>query len=522
MAIVPPPSRNDPCPCGSGRRYKQCHGALAPGAEPGIDDLDALLARAMEAQRANRLDDAARMYDEVLERAPGLPDALHMRGVVDFSRGDAAGAVRRIEQALATGLDTSELRYNLKIARELAVDIATEPARRRAIDEAARRPRRHDDTFVAPDDVRLLAFYLPQYHRIDENDEWWGLGFTEWTNVRRATPNFAGHAQPRMPADLGWYDLMDPDVRERQAAFARAYGIGGFCYYYYWFEGRRLLEQPLDAVLASGRPDFPFCVFWANEDWKRTWDGGRNEVLVAQRHSADDDRAFLRGLLPAFRDPRYLRVLDQPLLMVYRGESLPDPVRTFDTWRTMAIEAGEMPPYIVTADTSPHGSPLEIGADASVAFPPHRLSSPLLRADPPPGLRPDFAGRLYDARSVAARAACAPEPEHTHFQTAVPMWDNTPRRQRDGTILVNASPPVFRAWLSDCFARARTMLPPGQRIVFVNAWNEWAEGAYLEPDAAHGRAYLEAALEARYVPADGERIADIVARLMREGPTAAP
>lgn len=315
-----------------------------------------------------------------------------------------------------------------------------------------------------------------------------------------------------MPVDLGWYDLMDPDVRERQAAFARAYGIGGFCYYYYWFEGRRLLEQPLDAVLASGRPDFPFCVFWANEDWKRTWDGGRNEVPrraapLGRRRSRVPARpaAGVPGI------PRYLRALDQPLLMVYRGESLPDPVRTFDTWRTMAIEAGEMPPYIVTADTSPHGSPLEIGADASVAFPPHRLSSPLLRADPPPGLRPDFAGRLCtDARSVAARAACAPEPEHTHFQTAVPMWDNTPRRQRDGTILVNASPPVFRAWLSDCFARARTMLPPGQRIVFVNAWNEWAEGAYLEPDAAHGRAYLEAALEARYVPADGERIADIV------------
>ncbi|MBP6564332.1 MAG: glycoside hydrolase family 99-like domain-containing protein [Burkholderiales bacterium] len=516
MSIAPPPSRNDPCPCGSGRRYKQCHGAMfATGTPARADVLDELLRRAIALHRQNRYVEAGRLYDEALALSPDLPDALHMRGAVDLSLGDAAAAIRRIEQALAAGLDTPAARHNLELARELALDIAAEPARRRAMDEAARRVRQPDDVYVPPSDVELLAFLLPQFHRIDENDEWWGLGFTEWTNVRRAEPNFPGHGQPHVPADLGYYDLLDPDVRMRQAELARSHGITGFCYYYYWFEGRRLLEQPLDAVLASGSPAFPFCVFWANEDWRRTWDGGRNEVLVAQRYSQEDDRAFIRTLLPAFRDPRYIRVLGQPLLLVYRCDTLPDAIRTFDTWRAVCIEAGEMPPFIVKADTTGGGTPLEVGADASVAFPPHRLESPLLRADPPPGLRPDFEGRLYDARSVSARAACAPEPDHLHFQTVVPMWDNTPRRQRDGTIFLNASPAVFRASLRDCFMRARTMLPPGQRFVFVNAWNEWAEGAYLEPDIAHGRAYLEAAMEARHLPADGERIADVVARLMR-------
>ena len=492
------------------------------GAPASDDPLDDLLQRALALHRQNRYAEAGRLYDEVLALSPGLPDALHMRGAVDLSLCDANAAIDRIEAARAAGLDTPALRYNLRLAHELAHEIATEPGRRQAVDEAARRIRKPDDEFVSPGDVELIAFFLPQFHRIDENDNWWGLGFTEWTNVRRAMPSFPGHVQPRAPSELGYYDLLDPDVRLRQAALARAHGVTGFCYYHYWFEGRRLLEQPLDAVLASHSPDFPFCVCWANEDWRRTWDGGRNEILVAQRYSEEDDRAFIRALLPAFRDPRYIRVLGQPLLLIYRCDTLPDPMRTFDTWRALCIEAGMMPPFIVKVDTLTGGSPPEVGADASVAFPPHRLESHTLDADPPPGLRPDFAGRLYDARSVAARAACAPEPEHLHFQTAVPMWDNTPRRQRDGTIFLNASPPVFRASLRDCFMRARTMLPPGQRFVFVNAWNEWAEGAYLEPDTAHGRAYLEAALEARYVPADGERIADIVARLMREGPPAAP
>ena len=188
-------------------------------------------------------------------------------------------------------------------------------------------------------DIRPIAFYLPQFHPTPENDEWWGKGFTEWTNVTKARPLFPGHYQPQLPADMGFYDLRLPEAREAQAALAREYGIHGFCYYHYWFNGRRILERPFNEVLASGKPDFPFCLCWANENWTRVWDGGEKNVLLEQKYSHEDDLAHIESLIPAFRDERYIRIDGKPLFLVYRTGLLPNPARTAEIWREAAKRA---------------------------------------------------------------------------------------------------------------------------------------------------------------------------------------
>jgi hypothetical protein len=188
--------------------------------------------------------------------------------------------------------------------------------------------------------VRLIAFYLPQFHPIPENDDWWGKGFTEWRNVVQAKPLFPGHYQPHLPADLGFYDLRVPETRQAQADLAREYGIHGFCYYHYWFKGRRLLERPFNEVLTSGQPDFPFCLCWANESWTRAWDGQSGVILMKQEYSEEDDYQHIRWLSNVFRDKRYIRYEGKPLFLVYRVRDLPNPLQTTEIWRNEARRAG--------------------------------------------------------------------------------------------------------------------------------------------------------------------------------------
>lgn len=339
----------------------------------------------------------------------------------------------------------------------------------------------------------VVAFYLPQFHPVPENDAWWGKGFTEWTNVVKAKPLFDGHQQPHLPADLGFYDLRVPEVREQQATLARTHGIDAFCYYHYWFGGRRVLGRPLDEVLRTGRPDLPFCLCWANENWTRAWDAGEHEILLAQEYNEVEQAEHLRFLVRAFSDPRHLRVDDRPVFLIYRAPAIPH-VRTFvERLREASVAAGAGDPYVVKCDTHlQFDDPADHGCDAAAEFPPHGMSERNTPLDVP-GLTPGNV--VFDYGDVAASYLDQPDPPWVRHKAVFPSWDNTSRRGDGRSIIVHGSTPeAYEGWLREVCARARRQDGPG--LVFVNAWNEWAEGAHLEPDERHGRAYLRATARA--------------------------
>ncbi len=343
-----------------------------------------------------------------------------------------------------------------------------------------------------PAAVRAIAMYLPQFHRVPENDHWWGPGFTEWTNVRRGRPMFAGHHQPHVPhPDVGYYDLDDETVLERQAALAREHGIHGFCFYHYWFDGRRILEKPVERLLRSGRPDFPFCLCWANENWTRTWDGLDREVLLEQRHGPDSDERFIRDLLPALRDPRYIHVDGKPLLAVYRPGLLAAPAETAARWRSICVQEGLPGLHLVAFHSFDRGDPRAYGFDAAVEFPPLQIPGVNLARTGVPGLMPEFRGGVLDYRAAISHSLARPTPPYPLYRGVMPGWDNTARRMERGTAWINSSPERYGLWLRGAVDRMRREQPPERQLVFINAWNEWAEGAHLEPDCRDGYRNLE-------------------------------
>ena len=339
---------------------------------------------------------------------------------------------------------------------------------------------------------QVLAFYLPQFHTLPENDAWHGRGFTEWTVVAKSKPLFAGHRQPNLPGELGFYDLRVPETRYLQARLAREHGISGFLYYHYWFSGRRMLGRPFQEVLASGQPDFPFALCWANESWYRRWQGSTDEMLLEQVFSEQDDLAHIKWLIEAFRDPRYIRVNGRPLLAVYRAHHLPDPNRTVELWRRECEAAGVPHPWLIMFETSEDvREPGELGFDASAEFVPHLVSS-LIEAQ---RFGEGGVHISYDYEDVVAAYLDRPAVPWPRYPCVATGWDNSPRRQAgEALILRDASPDGYGRWLEE--ATRRQMATSGaDGIVFVNVWNEWAEGAYLEPDVAQGRALLEVTKE---------------------------
>ena len=337
---------------------------------------------------------------------------------------------------------------------------------------------------------KFIAFFLPQYHVIPENEAWWGPGFTDWQNVLRAGPRFPGHDQPHLPGELGAYDLLDPTVWADQANLADQNGISGFCYYHYWFQGRQLLQGPFDGVLATPFPDFPFSLCWANEDWTRSWDGRSGQVLVRQTYSADDDVDHIRALLPAFADRRYIRIDGAPLFLVYKVSKLPDPVATAKRWRDVARAAGFPDLCLASVESarSEHGDPRHLGFDIAVEFQPDwTMVGPgfprrLMRKIAPPALAQDV---VIEYRQVVERAIAKAPAGYPRVPCVMPGWDNSPRRRRGAVIIRNSTPALYRYWLQACAKRAE------RGLVFINAWNEWAEGCHLEPSLQQGDSYLD-------------------------------
>jgi hypothetical protein len=353
----------------------------------------------------------------------------------------------------------------------------------------------------------VVALYLPQFHPSPENDQFWGTGFTEWRSVVAAAPRYEGHRQPRRPGELGFYDLRLADTRAQQAELARSHGIDAFMYYHYWFEGRRVLGRPLDEVLASGEPDFPFCLCWANHDWNRNQNGRPDELLVEQRYSEADDLAHAHFLVTAFADRRYLRVDGRPLFAIYRTQELPDAARTMRVLGEACDAAGVPRPFVVRFETN--GSEIEPalhGCDAAAELYPHWLHHhPELQPEPVRVGRPHDWFCRYD--DVAATSLSRPNPGWRRYPCVVPDWDTSARRPDDFAWgVIGSTPDGYLNWLCGALGRESAAAGDGPKLVFVNAWNEWSECGYLEPDLDHGRAYLEATRSA--VEAVGGRRAD--------------
>jgi glycosyl transferase family WbsX len=357
----------------------------------------------------------------------------------------------------------------------------------------------------ASPDVRLIAFYLPQFHPVVENDRWWGTGFTDWRNVVRATPLFEGHYQPRLPGELGFYDLRVDEVRRRQVELARAHGIHGFCYYYYWFNGRRILEHPLERYVADKSIDFPFCICWANENWSRRWDGGNREVLLVQEHDTASDMKFIRDVIPLFKDPRYIRVNGMPLLVLYRADLLKFPAATAAGWREECEKAGLPGIHLCAAQTFEVSDPRPLGFDSACEFPPHKHAVGHITQDLR-GLPEGFNGWVCDYELVARHSLTAPVPDYPLYRGLFPSWDNSARKRDQALIFHNADPHRYEYWLRGLVEYTRQNLVGDQRLIFINAWNEWAEGAHLEPDLKYGPAYLEATLRALSGQTDPEQL----------------
>jgi len=346
--------------------------------------------------------------------------------------------------------------------------------------------------------IKPIAFYLPQYYPFEENNRFWGKGFTEWHNVSRALPLFPGHYQPRLAGELGYYDLRLKEVMKRQIELAGQHGIYGFCFHHYYLDNKPIMRKPIDLFLKNKDLVFKFCLHWANESWTVRWDGEKQKggVLLNQTHDDTENMGFIKDALPAFRDERYIRVEGKPVLLIYRPALFPDLNRTADKWRKYCKNLGLNGLYIVLVHTFFDNSknPKQYGCDAAVEFPPHQ-SFIIPKKLNVPYYTNELEINVFDYKKLAAFSMKMKQPSYTLFRGIMPDWDNT-ARTKTPKIYHGSSPAVYQEWLTRLLEYTKDNLPADRQFVFINAWNEWAEGAYLEPDRKYGYAYLNATAKA--------------------------
>ena len=343
----------------------------------------------------------------------------------------------------------------------------------------------------------VIAFYLPQFHPIPENDLWWGKGFTEWTNVGKARPLFRGHCQPRVPADLGYYDLRIPEVRQAQADMAKLAGVDAFCYWHYWFgDGRRLLEMPFNEVLVTGSPDFPFCLAWANHSWyAKTWDNkGSDKLLIEQKYNGVEDyRKHFEAVLPAFNDPRYLRIDNKPVFAIFKPLHHPEMALFIKEWNMLAKKNGLDGIYFVGQSTeSQMNEILSLGFDAVNHEEVNRIhakQSIVKRAIMQFQIRVLKHPRKYDYLQAMRSMISGVDKLDNVFPTICPNYDHTPRSGTKGIVYTNANPSRFRDHVNQILSLIKDK-PCNRQVVFLKSWNEWGEGNYMEPDLQYGNEYI--------------------------------
>ena len=356
-------------------------------------------------------------------------------------------------------------------------------------------------------DVKLISFYLPQFHDFEENIKWFGRGFTEWSNTSKAVPQFTGHYQPHIPIDVGYYNLNDNSVLRRQIELAKQHGVYGFSFYYYWFSGKKLMEKPLERFLKDKSLNMPFFLFWANEDWTMLWDNGKDrEVLHKQELLKDDEQKFMKDILPYIKDERYIKIDNKPLLVIYNPHNYPFEryIEFNNKIRQIAKEEGFDDLFIMTttlrADSSSCSSYKEFikkyKIDSLLEFFPQGISTHDINCIRPKIMNKKFKGKCYDMHEFITHKKYLYDTDANLYKCAFPHWDNTPRKCYNGADIYQNTPKDYKIWLKDIISWTKSNHAKNEQFVFINAWNEWAEGAHLEPDQKYGYAYLQATKEA--------------------------